>query len=129
MGNGDYMELLLLLVLASSLSCADYFIGKNNLAMTPFGFISELLCLLCYGIVCLLDFVFLEYFSLTLLFFSSFRMSLGLIRAWQVLHCWTIPPACSLPLSSLCYVTCLDFQKKYGEIFATEFLELIYLSY
>lgn len=100
-----------------------YFVGKNNLAVTPFGFISELLCLLCYGTVCLLDFVFLEYFSLTLLFFSSFRMSLGLIHAWQVLHYWTIPPACSVPLSSLCYVTCLDFQKKYGEILITEFLE------
>lgn len=49
-----------------------YFVGKNNLAVTPFGFISELLCLLCYGTVCLLDFVFLEFFSLTLLFFLLF---------------------------------------------------------
>lgn len=66
MGNGDYMELLLLLVLASSLSCADYFVGKNNFAMTPFGFISELLCLLAW--FCLLRILFLD--SVIFFFFS-----------------------------------------------------------
>lgn len=39
MDNGDCMELLLLLVLASSLSCTVYFVGKNNFAITSFGFI------------------------------------------------------------------------------------------
>lgn len=79
MDNGDCREQLLLLVLASSLSWAVCFVGKNNLGMTPFDCISESLCLLFCGPVYLLDFVFLGYFSLTLLFFSSFYMYMVLV--------------------------------------------------
>lgn len=84
-------------------------LGKNDLRMTPFDFISELLCLLCYGPVNLFDFVFLKttFSSLCLCFFflcvcGAGYCSLSLIHARQVLHHWTVPPSCSLPVGSHC---------------------------